>query len=528
MSILGCSDLDTLGDVKVVDLLLALSLRVRELLLARLQLIRKEDLLFDPSKAHLSTEEILDDLAEELAEDAATAMWTFACAKACTGVQFVPLFETCSSILCQDPVDMRKRAQAADYELGVPIGTNDIVDRLARSETSDESVPESEAKGDVVETETEDKDALLDWLSPKEVNDVLWALALHGSSNSTSTSDDIMLSETASVLREIAFDRMMEWLEQDLSMSSSAEDSETKSELLMQDTASTNDSAVTVKVVDAATLLASEKESISGSSELPVETMALKASTSLQEVEVVDAAALLASIEEGNADQVEIETIKAPSIAESGAELREGDFPSDNAISDETEQSTLAGMEPRSRHVSIFSAHDLASMAWSVTELRDPLRVRIMGMIVDLIEQLGSTGTAGLSGGDMANLAWAISKYGDKLLEKDSKESDSLSSSVLSWIAHNAFQKVALNRKPEDVDSATSQLLHYFQPPEIGRLAWAIANTMSTYSELPLHVKRKSEIMDLLRLALDSAASNLSVFATEDLVSLLFVRGSIF
>jgi hypothetical protein len=42
----------------------------------------------------------LDQLAEDLAEDAVLAMWVFACDKACTGIRSVPLFEACCSILC--------------------------------------------------------------------------------------------------------------------------------------------------------------------------------------------------------------------------------------------------------------------------------------------------------------------------------------------------------------------------------------------------------------------------------------------
>lgn len=522
ISILGCSHLDTLGDVKVLDLLLALSLRVRELLLARLQLLRQEDLFSDPSTAHLSTEEVLDDLAEELAEDAATAMWTFACVKACTGMRSVPLFETCSSILCQDPVDMRKRAQAADYEAGVPLGTNDIVDRLARSEIDDKPDPVTEKgveSGDISEKETEEKDALLDWLSPTEVNDILWALALHGSSNSnaTSASDEVMLSETASALREIAFDRMFEWLEQDLT--SSSDDSKLDTEF---STAKNDDNAVTVEVVDAATLLAAQRESISDPSELPiealpVETMALKASGSVQEVEVVNAAALLASMEEGNEGQVETEVISASPITESSTELQsnESTQSSDETLSDENDSSAVSSIKQKT----IFSPHDLASIAWSVTELRDPLRVRVVGMVVRLIEKRGITGTASLTGGDLANVAWAISKYEDKLSEKEPNRPDSLSTSVLSWIAHNAYKKILMKNKHKESDSGgSSPMLHLFQPPEIGRLIWAIANTMSTYSEVPHQVKRNKEIMELARLSLETAAFHLSLFATEDLV----------
>lgn len=508
ISVLGCSHLDTLGDVKVEDLLLALSLRIRELLLARLQLLRQDDLFSDPSTAQLSTEARLDEVAEELAEDAAAAMWTFACVKACTEMRSIPLFETCCSILCQDPVDMRSRAQAADYEPGVPIGTNDVIDRLAHAETVDE--PKYGNKdGEVLEEVDTEKDALLDWLSPTEVNDILWAIALHGS-NSTSASDEVTLSETASVLREIAFDRMIEWLEHDVMLSALDESESTTQNI------ANGDNAVTIEVVDAAALLASQQE-LSEIAELadetiPVENVTLKG---LHEVEVVDAAALLASMGETNGEEIETEVIRAPSIIEHSVEVHDEETARDTAQTSQQENEVTPIGQPSQ----IFSPHDLANMAWSVTELRDPLRVHIVGMVVARIEKLGIDGTARLSGGDLADLAWAVSRYEDTLSEKEPDRSDPLSTSVLSGIAHNALQKVLKGRLPDQTNPRSLSILESFQPPELGRLTWAIANTLSTYSKVPRKLKRNTEFMELARLSLEAAASNLALFAPEDLVS---------
>ena len=47
ISVLGAHHLETMGGEKVKDVLLALSLRIRELLLARLQLLRQDDILSD-------------------------------------------------------------------------------------------------------------------------------------------------------------------------------------------------------------------------------------------------------------------------------------------------------------------------------------------------------------------------------------------------------------------------------------------------------------------------------------------------
>lgn len=509
ISVLGCSHLEILGDVKILDLLLALSLRIRELLLARLQLLRQDDLFSDPATAQLSTEERLNEVAEELAEDAATSIWTFACVKACTGMRSVPLFETCCSILCQDPVDLRSRAQAADYEPGVPIGTNDIIDRLAHSEKVDG--PLSSGDDDTNEVLVEEveagKDALLDWLSPTEVNDVLWAIALHGS-NSTYASDEVTLSETASALKEIAFDRMIEWLEHDIMLS----------ELVAREAANEyiviDDSSVTVEVVDAAALLASHQE-ISKIAELPdetipVTTVPVKADGGLHEVEVVDAATLLASM---GGEEIETEVIVATPSVEQSFTVHSEDISNDIAPRRQEVDEGCVGERSQ-----IFSPHDLATMAWSVTELRDPLRVHIVGMVLARIEKLGIEGTTRLSGGDLANLAWGVSRYEHTLSEKDSDRSGVLATSVLSWIAQNALQKSSKGRSTGRTKTHRRNLLESFQPPELGRLNWAIANTFSLYSSMPRKIKANAQCMELARLSLEAAASNLELFAPEDLV----------
>jgi hypothetical protein len=149
----------------------------------------------------LTIEERLEELSEEIAEDAASAMWAFACVRACTGMTSVPLLEVCSSILCQDPFDLRRRAKAAETTLDTTnVGSNDAVDRLAKSEAdmtteseadmvpAEDTTAEETGEDDIpsannnIESQSSlvEKDALIDWLSPVEVTDVLWAVALHG------------------------------------------------------------------------------------------------------------------------------------------------------------------------------------------------------------------------------------------------------------------------------------------------------------------------------------------------------------
>ena len=134
IAILGVPQMGTLGNENMSNLLIALSLRIREQLLARIQQLRQDDLV-DVYNAEKSVDDRLREVAEEIAEDAASAMWTFACVRVCTGMRFARLFEVCCSLLCLDPVAMRRRAQEVEASLETTsVGSSDVVDRLAQSE----------------------------------------------------------------------------------------------------------------------------------------------------------------------------------------------------------------------------------------------------------------------------------------------------------------------------------------------------------------------------------------------------------
>jgi hypothetical protein len=548
IAILGAHYLDTLGGVKINDLLLALSLRIRELLLARLQLLRQGDILSsgygmyyqdygDSSEQTrlVTTEERLNELAEELAEDAASAMWAFGCVKACTGMKSVPLFEACCSILCQDPVDLRRRAQEAEYEPEKnleTIGSSDIVDRLAISaaaEATEEQQQQQEfahhkngkrasevQRNDESSSPIDEKNAFIDWLSPVEVTDMLWALALHGS-NATSSKDkdEVTLSETALTLRETAYDRLVEWLDEDLSYEDEEQLEQESSAANIK--SSENEEVTVVEVVDAAVLLASEEEPSSASSgsaspmksldyseeldSVPTESMPMKTSAvvtndlNTQEVEVVDAAKLLASMDGDSDEAVEVETevMVAPTSVIDG-----------NSVGIDVDSSKSARKTKTTR---IFSVHDLASIAWSVTELRDPLRIRIVGDIIELLWRLGPNGISGLSGTDLSNLAWAIARY-------EGENHDAYSLSITRWIADQALQR-----------TGKYPLLLIFQPPELGRIMWAIACTASTHaSALEDATGHETSSFFLTKRALQVVSENLTLFSTETLVRIAWAH----
>jgi hypothetical protein len=521
VAILGTRHLDSLGGENVLDLLQALSLRTRELLLARLKLLRQDDLLSEPELAHLTTEERLNELAEELAEDAASAMWTFACVRACTGLRSVPLFETCCSILCQNPVEMRRRAQENDEESGrKSVGNNDVVDRLARSDTMVEE--DSQNVTDAIDKAVSTKDALLDWLPRTQMNDVMWALALHGRENRTASTDEVTLSDTAATLGEIAFDRLIEALEEDLRLAEQENDEENEPVPPKLDIEKEEQQNMTVEVVDAAALLASEAQqttqmSAESISKLPVESMTLHSGRvsddgPVQQVQVVDAAALLASTGGNNPMSVEtgIMTSPTPSQVEKSVERdKKSSSISDSGVPSEAKAGKSGGAR-------FFSPHDLAGMAWCVTELHDPLRMQVVPIIIKLVAMLGESGTEHLSGADLANLAWAVSRFEADASRNEAHTPSSLSLSVISWISHTSLKRIRHNIG--STGDSESVVLEQFQPPEFGRLLWAVACVMSTYAQVPDRVRQDENIHELARVALKTASLNLSLFATEDLV----------
>ena len=178
------------------------------------------------STNRITIEERIWSMAEEIAEDAATAMWTFACVRAVSGDILVdadgssdtgPLMKVCIFLLCHDPIQLRRQAQeevvldqAVDEDTGLAllerhratgrrlsrntqqiIGSNDVVERLARAE---EVENEDEQYGvtttvlgkqaaferqENAKKEHTSNDALLDRLSPHEIKDVMWSLATH-------------------------------------------------------------------------------------------------------------------------------------------------------------------------------------------------------------------------------------------------------------------------------------------------------------------------------------------------------------
>lgn len=497
IAVLGVNKKRTLGGERIYDLLIALSLRVRELLLARLQSLRRDDLFIEGSE--LTIEERINALSQELAEDAASAIWVFACVRACTGgMRFAPLFDVCVSILCQNPIELRRKAQldGPKYDSG-QVGSNDAVERLARSEddveveldsnATDQLKEESEGNGSV--SVSESRDALIDYLSPKELTDVLWGVALHGSSQHDSSRDEAALSETVAVFREVAFDRLIEWLGEELVRLRSYNECEPAP-----------DTDVTVEVVDAAALLEAERAAAKAEmASVEIENMTIQDSGGVQHVRVIDAAAIMASSTE-HEGPIEVESIV---LSDSLVE-KEGIPPtaSDRGYPERHDDSK----ERRKPFLRIFTPHDLCSIAWSITELHDPLQSSVCHLVAETLALLGRSSLDPLLGGDLSNLVWAITK---SLRKEAQRLPDDAEIVVSEWIADYT------------VTGAEGSPLNKLHPPELGRLVWALTATKSLTSLGRDHPIRRS-LRTLAVDALLAASTDLALFGAEDLGRILW------
>jgi len=586
ISILGSNELENIGGFPISDILAALALRSRELLLVRLQKLRQSDLYINSDEtSNLTIDDRLTDFSEELAEDSASAMWTFACVKAFTGFTFNPLFNICYSILCTDPFELRRRAQEEEANIDTEsVGSNDIVDRLAISEAEadDEDVlvntRATSSKEDLKKGSFETRTALIDWLSPKELTDVAWSLALQtATKNSTATAD---INET---FRDIVFGRALRWVREELQYFESSltegavEGQETAKEPLGddsgsapslldpdvasitvdaeelqriqssdenvqrvqivdataqlaaetetgcvtgEDTLSLDDLAVSrdsmhqtqyIQAVDAATLIASESGNVAVEDAPPTADLAATHESTTPKTEfiqVVDAAALLASestdtiqtmdssklpMSENYGQSVDY-TVLHSSTREQGSVMADS-LALENANDSKKEQ-PLASF-------SIFTPHDLCSLAWSVTELNDCHRREITGAVAQIFVQAGPTSLVGLSGGDLSNLAWALAK---NPVCNGLKGTDDFATLLIGWITDEVLQ---------DANGQIEHVIQRFHPPEFSRLLYAVAEIYTT--RLGGTRMAGADVSDLVSVGLLAAARNLDVFGTEDL-----------
>ena len=529
IAMLGLHDVKVVGEINVPDLILALSLRTRDLVLGHVRLLCQDDFYVESSNTTgtVSVEERIMEIAQEIAEDTATAMWVFGCVQAVTGIKCAPLFHVCSSVLCQDPFQLRNNVQEAiaTHEEQPVVGGNDIIDKLDRAERTEHSQSSSLSPN----RHRQGKDIFLDWLSPTEVTDVLWALAVYASKDAAST-------DSMTILSDVAVDRVLEWVAQELQhrgtpvekgFNSEVRGSEqTKTvELDPQQTPTGLPKRDTENSVDGV-----ERNFANDTSKVDDVTK------DFDYVEVVDAAAILAQ-EQDQVEDISLEDdpmienlqredvysapVDSEFLMDEIAEVfdptllvkREEGLAHDSALNNEQRTDPVTTYLSEKNTIDwLFSAHDLCSLSWAATELGDSLKSRTTQMVSDLLVLMGRGHLAGCSSADYSNLIWAVAK------ESNEKASPSTPNFITlgRWIAENVYSASGL--KDAVIESDSWSLLRHFQPPELSRLLWSLASLSITAEDSHL-----SSLVGVLSLAgLETASRNSHVFSIEDLARIFW------
>lgn len=550
IAMLGLHDTKAIGDINVKDLIVALSLRARELLLGRVRLLCQDDFYSESdTNSTSSVEEQIAQISEEIAEDAATAMWVFGCVQALSGIKSTALLHVCTSIMCHDPFQLRKDVQEAETGLeDRRVGASDVIDKLERAERM---------PGLATSLLERREDVFLDWLSPTEVTDVLWSLAVYAS-NSSGTKD----LKSASVLSEIAVDRVLEWLTHDLAYAEVPEEAIVGKEVTATDglpiseepdvapdqqmprqietgglqdqrtslqmesdglgqsehesnhVTQTQDGGAddnvalgefeVVEVVDAASLLALENDQVTGDENSSVDEDSSGAAMSETEdrLNIDHVGSLDNCLDLGAIAAGDVEAVDAFTLLEAEDALRV-----EREGVQESEVIMTESVAPVPEVEWLFSAHDLCSLAWATTELGESSRGRITSMVSDLLILMGPGHITGCSGADYSNLVWAVAKECCEEAPSDITNFAFLGRSIAEHIYQVSGMADAV------IDSETWTLLDEFQPPELSRLLWSLASLAIAGEDRHL-----SSLVGVLSLAgLETASRNFHLFGTEDL-----------
>jgi hypothetical protein len=540
----------------------ALVSRVAHVLEHRQELLKRGDMLTNGVE---TVEKGIELFSEELAEDAVSVLWTFACVKACTGQNISSLVDLCTSLLVQDPFITRKTAQEeilSDIEMdtNIELGTNDVVERLAQSElatdnaSSDVEIPSADhvvfetdrssvPVAETLETSTaREKTCLLDWLSPNELIDSLWAIALirEKMDNTSSATDEYC---------EKALQRMAGVLQVELCrLRNHQEGEETVSREYLHDGIRNLDKEVKVSgesnaldhaVSDDDTEVEERSESDNlkeslirnGDSITSEETGAFKnLSDATDGIEFT-------GLEEMRNDAADIDNTEVPDLVEhdkiplivadaidlvktgkledDGIEmiatqaeeykvevLGDASEAIENSRQLSLDISDIGDNQPL---VSCLSSRDLCSLAWAVTELDGSHREAVVHDVSNMLNLLGVGSMNGLSGADLTNLCWALAKS-SFAVQVD------VSDVVVKWIADRAIEITSGDEFFNDSPS----LLIQFTPHELGRLVWSLSTILLDQGTVRW---TSVSIVSLTYRALLIAASHLALFRSEDMVS---------
>jgi hypothetical protein len=395
------------------------------------------------------------------------------------------------------------------------VGSNDIVERLALSEAIEEAGAESNMEfiasanatlefaptpsRNMVDTASKPKSLLLEFLSPAELVDAVWsfATAVQLSENQTA-----QLSGSDSTFQEIAFDRILAWLDDQRlePTSTSAQQANVDETTVNSDSAPLNVSIGTGSGSSCRELFVDDVSSAPVLNGLSTSDKADPNEDLGRTAHSLDPTLLNSSIYSSPVDGLEL--IDASTIVALESELENKVESGSTQFLDDFGAKATA-LDP------IFTLTDYCAIVWSVTELHDPLRAVVTSAVARKIARIDPELLVSLSGEDVANLAWGIAKN----IGINWEAGEGTEATCMRWILVEVVRK----------RMQSSNILASFHPAELSRLLWSVATFLASWPHQL--VDARHDAVQLSARALVAASKHLDMFCTEDLVRTMYDQG---
>ena len=500
LALLGVDELDSLANEECTSILSALANRCKRILIQNKMALFSSN---DSSGVYGSSGNSVT--VESLAKDAAWASWAFACVSGCTGVKSNALFHVCCEVLCSPLMETNEQME-------------DLVDRLTTEVCESPNLTNEEPGRSPIEdvddqksSDTFHRDALsyhtdqtvAHLLSHKNIADLIWSCALHGSDddsvkNLLSILRPIVITELSSIDKQLKDERTFVVDQNDpLSLSESgceknAVDYNSKDAL--SEIEPIDDDFKKDYCAEQSDMREDQPDS---ESEITIITEEELASSGTS-IEVIDAEEIFAAEASEMIDE----------STEECSESKEDISPkrnSDNVVAPSIETNIYKSYDLP------FSPRDISSMLWALTETNfEPGEV--INISSSIMINMGDKLLSKLEGRDLANIVWSVARYVENSRIYDRDEISSLLNHVGEWSLFRIGSKLSNVRR-----SSLDKSLEPISPSDLSRILWAFSICES--KDLLNHEEGHYSISSRLSLeGIHLASSNINHFTADDLV----------
>eukprot|EP00815_Leptocylindrus_aporus_P010890 CAMPEP_0116075644 /NCGR_PEP_ID=MMETSP0322-20121206/16754_1 /TAXON_ID=163516 /ORGANISM="Leptocylindrus danicus var. apora, Strain B651" /LENGTH=1349 /DNA_ID=CAMNT_0003565735 /DNA_START=8 /DNA_END=4058 /DNA_ORIENTATION=+ len=498
LALLGVDELESLANEECTSILSALANRCKRILIQNKMALFSSN---DNSCVYVSSDNSAT--VEGLAKDAVWASWAFACVSGCTGVKSNALFHVCCEVLCSPLMETNKQME-------------DLVDRLTTEACKIPSLTKEEPGRSPIEevdnqksSDTFHRDALsyhtdqtvAHLLSHKNIADLIWSCALHGSDgenvkNLLSILRPILITELSSIDKQLKDERIPAVDQNDpLSLSESGCE-KSAVDYNSKDTLSENEPTDNDFKKDYCAEQSDMRENQPDSeSEITIITEEELASSGTS-IEVIDAEEIFAA----EASEMIDESTEECSESKEDISLK---INSDNVVAPSIE----------TKFTFLAKRHKFNALGTTETNFEPGEVINISSSIMI---NMGDNFLSKLEGRDLANIVWSVARYVENSRTYDRDEISSLLNHVGEWSLFRIGSKLSNVRR-----SSLDNTLEPISPSDLSRILWAFSICES--KDLLNHEEGHYSISSRLSLeGIHLASSNINHFTADDLAKILW------